>query len=57
MAKFGGNPEFREIMMEFSKLMANHFDNLATKQEEEDPIKKVIDNDPEVKAILEDKKV
>ena len=32
MAKYGNNPEFREIMMEFSKLMGGHFEGIADKK-------------------------
>ena len=29
MAKYGGNPEFREMMIEFSKIMGDHFEKLS----------------------------
>ena len=58
MQKYSSNPEFVEIMNEFSKIMGSHFENIATQKEEpEDPIAKIIDTDPEVKQILQDPKV
>ena len=61
MKKYGGNPEFREIMEEFSKLMGTHFEDVAdkkAKEEEEkknsDPVMKIIETDEQVKAILAD---
>ena len=36
MAKYGNNAEFREIMMEFSKLMGGHFDEVSQKKKEEE---------------------
>ena len=35
MQKYGNNPEFRELMIEFSKLMGGHFEELADKKAEE----------------------
>lgn len=32
MEKYGGNPEFREIMMEFSGFMGDHFGTVADKK-------------------------
>ena len=32
MKKFGGNPEFRGMMEEFSKMMGSHFDTIADKK-------------------------
>ena len=29
MTKYGNNPEFRELMMEFSGFMGDHFGNVA----------------------------
>ena len=64
MQKYGNNPEFKELLLEFSALCGNHFTDLADKKKEEeekkmadDPITKIINSDPEVKAILEDPKV
>lgn len=37
--------------------MGTHFDNLATKEQEADPIAKIIETDPEVKEILADPKI
>ena len=36
MKKYGQNPEFRELMMEFSKMMGSHFENLADKKKDEE---------------------
>ncbi len=64
MQKYGSNPEFRELMMEFSKLMGTHFEDIAEKKkvdEEEkiknDPVTKIIETDEQVKSILMDTKV
>ena len=64
MQQYGNNPEFKELLLEFSALMGNHFTEIAdTKKAEEekkmqnDPAMQAINNDPEVKAILEDPKV
>lgn len=64
MQKYGNNPQFKEILVEFSALCGNHFTNLADekKKEEEkkaqdDPVMKIINTDPQVKEILEDPKV
>ena len=37
MQKYGNNPQFKELLMEFSALCGNHFENIAEekKQEEE----------------------
>lgn len=35
MQKFGHNPEFRELMEEFSKLMGSHFESIADKKKAE----------------------
>lgn len=40
MEKYGGNPEFREMMMEFSALMGNHFESVADKKKAEDEAKR-----------------
>ena len=29
MERFGGNPEFRELLLEFSKIMGSHFDTMG----------------------------
>lgn len=59
MKKYGGKPEFRELMNEFSKLMGTHFEDVADKKKKEeeeklknDPVTKIIENDPIVKEIL-----
>ena len=64
MQKYGNDPKFKELLMEFSALMGNHFTDTAEKQkkiEEEkmknDPVMKTINEDPQVKAILADPKV
>ena len=43
MQKYGGNPEFRELMMEFSAFMGEHFESVADikKREAEEVAKKV----------------
>jgi hypothetical protein len=43
MQKYGGNPKFRELMMEFSAFMGDHFENVADKKkrEAEEEAKKV----------------
>ena len=51
MTKYGNNPEFRELMMEFSKMMGTHFTSIAdTKAKEEEEKKKEeedkLKNDP-----------
>lgn len=42
MQKYGGNPQFRELMMEFSAFMGEHFETVADKKkrEEEEKAKK-----------------
>ena len=64
MQKHGQNPQFRELLLEFSALTGGHFNELADKKKAEeekkmadDPITQIINNDPEVKAIFEDPKV
>ncbi len=29
MARYGANPEFQELLLEFSKIMGDHFDKLS----------------------------
>ena len=36
MQKYGNNPDFRELMMEFSGLMGNHFTEIADKKKKEE---------------------
>jgi hypothetical protein len=55
--QYGSNPEFVKIMNEFSKLMGSHMEEVAKKQTEKDPISDIINNDEEVKGILQDPKV
>lgn len=64
MQKYGNDPKFKELLMEFSGLMGNHFTDVADKQKKEeeekmknDPVMQTINNDPQVKAILEEPKV
>ena len=56
---YGKNKEFMDIFQEFCKEMGQNFENIAAKkkEEEQDPIAKIIETDPEVKAILADQKV
>ena len=53
MKKYGGNPEFRTLLEEFSKLMGSHFESIGekkAKEEEEkmnnDPVMHTINTDP-----------
>jgi len=52
MNKYGGNPEFRSLLEEFSKLMGSHFEELGEKKAKEeekiqnDPVMQIINNDP-----------
>lgn len=71
MAKYGNNPEFRELMVEFSALMGSHFESVADKKKKEeeekrkkeeeemkkDPVYNTIQTDPMVKQFLEDPEV
>lgn len=34
--KYGQNPKFRDLMMEFSQLMGTHFSDVADKQQKEE---------------------
>lgn len=36
MKKYGGNPEFRVILEEFSKMMGSHFEDLGDKKAKEE---------------------
>jgi phage portal protein BeeE len=40
MQKYGNNPQFRELMQEFSLLMGNHFEEIADKKKQEEEEKK-----------------
>ena len=40
MAKYGADPQFRELMMEFSALMGAHFEQTAEKVAAEEKAKK-----------------
>ena len=64
MQKYGNDPKCKELLMEFSALMGNHFTDVGEKQqkaEEEkmknDPVMKTINEDEQVKAILAEPKV
>ena len=71
MKKYGNNPQFREIMEDFSKLMGNHFEDVADKKQREaeeaekkrleemknDPVMQIIENEHRVKEILADPKI
>ena len=64
MQKYGNDPKFKELLMEFSSLMGTHFNDTAEKKQKEeeakmqnDPVMKTINEDPQVKAILADPKV
>jgi hypothetical protein len=36
MKKYGNNPQFRELMEEFSKLMGSHFEEIGDKKAKEE---------------------
>ena len=36
MEKYGGNPQFRELMQEFSAFMGEHFESVADKKKREE---------------------
>lgn len=64
MEKYGHNPQFREILQEFTQSMAGHFEDMGNKEQEKqkeemknDPVMKIIETDPQVKEILADPKV
>ena len=71
MQKYGHNPDFREMMQEYAQLMSGHFEDIGkekiAEQEKEkaekekeianDPVMKIIQNDPQVKEILQDQEV
>ena len=71
MLKYGNNPEFRDILQEFSQFMGHHFQNVADlkkaeeeakkKAEEEamknDPVYQTIQTDNQVKEYLQDAEV
>mmetsp|Transcript_2616 Transcript_2616/g.4380 ORF Transcript_2616/g.4380 Transcript_2616/m.4380 type:complete len:109 (-) Transcript_2616:117-443(-) len=71
MEKYGNNPEFREIMVEFSKLMGEHFEGVAEKKKKEeeeqrkkeeeqlksDPVYNIIQSDDRVKEFIADPEV
>lgn len=40
MEKYGNNPEFREMMAEFSSFMGNHFENVADQKKAEEEAKR-----------------
>lgn len=66
MQKYGNNPQFKEMLMEFSKFMGDHFEGVAEKKkrEEEEAAKKAeeerkrqeeeIKNDPVYNTIQND---
>jgi len=60
MERFGGNPEFRELLLEFSKIMGSHFDVMgkqAAEKEAKENAAKQPPRDPKAEAILQDPKV
>ena len=59
METYKDNKEFTQLLLEFSGIMGNHFDNVAAKEaeENEDPVMKTINTDEEVKKILEDPQI
>ena len=52
MQKYGNDPKFKELLMEFSALMGNHFTDTAEKQKKEEEAK--MKDDPVMKTINED---
>jgi len=44
MQKYGQNPQFKELLMEFSALCGNHFNDLADKKKKEE--EKKVQDDP-----------
>ena len=69
MQKYGNNPEFKELLMEFSALMGGHLEQVGKKEEEEkkkeeekrqqeiERQKKEMENDPVMKKINTDTQV
>ena len=56
MQKYGQDPQFRELMQEFSLLMGSHFEEVADKKKKEEEDKKKaeeeeIKKDPVYKTI------
>ena len=56
MEKYGNNPEFREIMMEFSTFMGSHFEGVADKKDKEAEEKRKVAEEERKKEIEEIKK-
>jgi len=60
MERFGGNPEFRELLLEFSKIMGSHFDTMgkvaADKEAQEKAAQQPL-RDPKAEQYLQDPKV
>ncbi len=59
MLKYGNNPDFREILMEFSQFMGHHFENVADKKKAEEEAKRkaeeeALKNDPVYQTIQND---
>ena len=60
MEQYGANPEFREFLQDFAKMMGMHFEGMAEgekkkeeekkQQQENDPMQEIIDKDPLVKV-------
>jgi len=50
MERYGKNPEFVELLKEFSQVMGEHFTSLSEKKKEEDddPVKQMLKNDPKL---------
>ena len=49
MQKYGQNPEFKELLLEFSALCGNHFNALADEKKAEE--EKKMEDDPTMKII------
>lgn len=52
MQKYGNNPEFKELLLEFSSLTGTHFTQIADKKKEEE--EKKMQDDPVMKTINTD---
>ena len=60
MRKYGNNPEFQELLLEFSKIMGSHFEIMAQKAATEEQQKNnapALPKDPKAEEYLMDPKV
>jgi DNA-nicking Smr family endonuclease len=56
MQKYGHNPAFKELMMEFSSFMGDHFNDVADKKAEEEEVKRKEEEQKRQKEMEEIKK-